>query len=186
VLGNNATIKNGGSIDSAINAINTQLQASSSPTLQGIVAFKQTINGQDVIGFEGATAFQVTSGTTTSGMGIGSQGTSVASTQAAGGANQDITTAQGAENAINALTAAVALFGTAQAAVGRGENNLNYAVSLASSQLTNEASAESTIKDANLAQQAANLSKAQILTQAGVAALAQANSAPQTLLKLLQ
>ena len=105
---------------------------------------------------------------------------------AAGGGTSDISSTQGAQNAIGALTAAIQAFGTAQAAVGRGQNNLNYAINLAQSQVTNEAAAESTIKDANLAQEAANLSKAQVLVQAGVAALAQANSAPQSLLKLLQ
>ena len=51
--------------------------------------------------------------------------------------------------------------------------------------MTNETTAESDIRDANLATEAANLTKAQILMQAGVAALAQANSAPQMILSLL-
>jgi len=42
------------------------------------------------------------------------------------------------------------------------------------------------IRDADLAQEAANLTKAQITLQAGVAALAQANSAPQAILTLLR
>ena len=48
------------------------------------------------------------------------------------------------------------------------------------------ASSESQIRDSDLAAEAANLTKAQILTQAGVAALAQANSAPQAVLSLLK
>jgi flagellin len=186
VLGNSATVKNGGSIDAAINAINTQLQQTNDSTLQGIVAVKQEVNGQETIGFQGAQAFQVTSGTTSSGAGVGSQGLSTVSALAAGGGTSDISTVAGAESAIGALNLAVASFGTAQAAVGRGENDLNYAINLAQSQNTNEAAAEANIKDANLAMEAANLSKAQVLVQAGVAALAQANSAPQALLKLLQ
>ncbi len=42
------------------------------------------------------------------------------------------------------------------------------------------------IRDADLASEAANLSKAQVLQQAGIAALAQANSAPQAVLSLLK
>jgi flagellin len=80
----------------------------------------------------------------------------------------------------------VSALGVSQAAVGKGENNLNYAVALAQSQVTNEAAAESRIRDADLAAEAANLSKAQILVQAGTAALAQANSAPQAILSLLK
>ena len=76
--------------------------------------------------------------------------------------------------------------GKAQAVVGRGENQLNYAINLAQSQLTNFQTAESRIRDADLASEAANLTKAQILLQAGVAALAQANSAPQVVLSLLK
>ncbi len=81
---------------------------------------------------------------------------------------------------------AVKALGAAQAIVGKSENVMNYATSLASTQLTNLASSESQIRDADLAAQAANLSKAQILSQAGVAALAQANSAPQAVLSLLK
>src|ERR1035438_8214018 len=77
-------------------------------------------------------------------------------------------------------------FGSAQAAIGRGENQLSYAINLASSQITNFSAAESQIRDANVAQQAANLSKAQVLSQASIAAMAQANSAPQAVLALLR
>jgi flagellin len=52
--------------------------------------------------------------------------------------------------------------------------------------LTNIAAAESRIRDADLASEAANLTKAQIVLQAGIAALAQANSAPQAVLALLR
>ena len=77
------------------------------------------------------------------------------------------------------------MLGKAQAVVGRGENQFNYAVNLASSQLTNLAASESRIRDADLAAESANLTKSQILLQAGIAALAQANSAPQQILSLL-
>jgi len=74
----------------------------------------------------------------------------------------------------------------AQAAVGRGENQLNYAIDLANSQNTNYASAESDIRDADVATEAANLTKATVLQQASIAAMAQANSAPQAILSLLR
>jgi flagellin len=80
----------------------------------------------------------------------------------------------------------VQTLGIAQAAVGKGENQLNYAVSLAQSQISNLSSAESNIRDADVAQQAANLTKAQVLQQASIAAMAQANSAPQAVLSLLK
>ena len=76
------------------------------------------------------------------------------------------------------------LLGAAQAVVGKGQNQFNYAVNLAQSQLTNLAAAESRIRDADLAAEAANLTKAQILLQAGTAAVAQANSSSQAVLAL--
>src|SRR6185503_3125421 len=92
-------------------------------------------------------------------------------------------------NAVAALTAinsAILQLGQVQARIGAGENHLSYAISLANSQITNFSAAESGIRDADVATAAANLTKAQVLQQASVAALAQANSAPQALLKLLQ
>lgn len=102
------------------------------------------------------------------------------------GANSDISTQAGAEAAVSALANSVTSLGNSQAAVGRGENQFNYAINLAQSQLTNFQTAESSIRDADLASEAANLTKAQVLMQAGVAALAQANSAPQQILALLK
>jgi flagellin len=88
--------------------------------------------------------------------------------------------------AIADITAAVTTLGNTQGIVGTGENDLNYAISLAQSQITNNSAAESRIRDADVAKEAANLTKSQVLEQSSVAALAQANSAPQALLKLLQ
>jgi flagellin len=104
----------------------------------------------------------------------------------AGGGSADISNQSSAEAAVTALQGAVVALGSAQAVVGRGENEFTYAVNLAQSQLTNTAAAESSIRDADMAAEAANLTKAQILIQAGVAALAQANSAPEQVLTLLR
>jgi flagellin len=114
------------------------------------------------------------------------QGTVASSTAAAGGATSDIATQSNAQAAVTALAEAVSKLGQSQAVVGRGQNQFTFAVNLAQSQLTNLAASESRIRDADLAQEAANLTKAQIQLQAGVAALAQANSAPQQVLSLLR
>jgi flagellin len=98
----------------------------------------------------------------------------------------DISNSSNATSAVTALSSAVANLGQIQGTVGRAENQLTYAMNLAQSQLTNEGTAESRIRDADLASEAANLTKAQILMQAGVAALAQANAAPQAVLSLLK
>ena len=87
--------------------------------------------------------------------------------------------------AVTAVAAAVAKLGNAQAAVGKGQNQLNYASGLAQSQVANFSAAESHIRDADVAAEAANLTKAQVLQQASIAAMAQANTAPQAILALL-
>jgi flagellin len=89
-------------------------------------------------------------------------------------------------DAIGAINSAIQTLGLVQGRVGAGENLLAYAVHLAQSQISSFSAAESQIRDADVAAQAANLTKAQVLTQTSVAALAQANSEPQAILKLLQ
>ncbi len=198
VLSNNGTARNAGSLDQAIATINSQLQSSDDATLQGIVAVKNQItNSSGVVTGEGVqflstdAAFSV--GLSSAGsngvVGIGSavqQGTVQKSAALAGGGTADISNQSSAQAAVTALGNAVNALGSAQAVVGRGENEFTYATNLAQSQLTNTAAAEASIRDANMAAEAANLTKAQILVQAGVAALAQANSAPQQVLTLLR
>ena len=117
---------------------------------------------------------------------------SAAGTYTASGAETvtaPVTTSSVTGNALAAITAidtALAQLGQVQSRVGAGENKLGYAISLANSQITNYDATQSGIKDTDVAAAAANLTKAQVLLQSSVAALAQANSAPQALLKLFQ
>lgn len=185
-LRNDTTARNARNIDEAVNAINSALQQSNVKALQGIVAVKSEKNGVEGISFTSASqAFTLSISQTPNGTGIQSTG-SVSSAIAGTGNTADISSQLGAQNAVSALATAVSVLGSAQAVVGKGQNQLGYAVNLAQSQLTNLAAAESRIRDADLASESANLTKAQILTQAGVAALAQANSAPQQILALLR
>jgi len=99
------------------------------------------------------------------------------------------TTASVTGNALAALSlisGAVTSLGVIQGKVGTGENLLGYAISLAQSQIANFSSAQSRIRDADIASEAANLTKASVLEQASMAAMAQANSAPQAVLALLR
>ncbi len=186
-LSNDANSRAGRSIDESINYINTQLQQSNNATLQSIVAVKENAAGTEKVKFLSTLgSFKVSVGTNANSTGFGSQGLTDASTVAAGGSTADISQQGAAVNAVGALSNAVSALGKAQAVVGRGQNQFNYAINLAQSQLSNLASAESRIRDADLAAEAANLTKSQILLQAGIAALAQANSAPQQVLSLLR
>jgi flagellin len=176
----------------ALTQINSALQNSNLAGLQGIVA---VTDGAGTIGFTAPKAFNVTVGAEALSTGApDNKGFTVApgTLQATiPGSdtisfNSAVDSASNAQNAVSALAAAVSSLGSSQAVVGRGENQFGYAINLAQSQLTNLTTAESRVRDADLAAEAANLTKAQILLQAGVAALAQANSAPQQVLSLLK
>jgi flagellin len=65
-------------------------------------------------------------------------------------------------------------------------NTLNTNVSSLNQALINVTSSESTIEDANFAEETANLTRAQILVQAGTSVLSTANSTPKNVLTLLQ
>ena len=175
----------------AVEQINAQLQNSGIDAMKNIVAYKDGADAASTVKFVSKNnAFTVTVGSAASGHGMTTDGTvqnaNVVSAQDGSAVTAEIGTADLAKAAVSKLADAVKALGVAQASVGKGQNLLNYAVSLASTQLTNLAASESRIRDADLAAEAANLTKAQILQQAGVAALAQANSAPQAVLSLLR
>jgi flagellin len=93
-----------------------------------------------------------------------------------------------AANALTALTnidLAVAALGLSAGAVGTGQNRLQFAIDLAQSQISSFSAAESRIRDADVAAEAANLTKAQVLQQTTLAGLAQANAAPQQVVSVL-
>jgi flagellin len=179
----------------AVGQINAALQATDNPALQSIIATtdgmgsgtgKLMFTNNTTTPFTVSIGQEATGGGTAGVTGMAGYNTIVTSSTVGTGATSDVSTQADAQAAVSALAGSVQLLGDAQAVVGRGENQFNYAINLAQSQLTNTTAAESSIRDADLATQAANLTKAQILMQAGVAALAQANSAPQNILTLLK
>ena len=91
-----------------------------------------------------------------------------------------------AEAALVKLDDAVKALGLVNGQVGTGENQLQYAVNLAQSQISSYSAAESRIRDTDVAAEASNLTKAQVLQQASMAAMAQANSAPTAVMSLLR
>jgi len=98
----------------------------------------------------------------------------------------DITTAANAALAIADVNTGISNLGGVQGTVGSGENKLSYSIQLAESQISSFSAAQSRIRDADMASEAANLTKAQVLQQASLAAMAQANAVPQAVLSLLK
>ncbi|BCQ21994.1 flagellin [Caballeronia sp. NK8] len=97
----------------------------------------------------------------------------------------DISTTDGANGAIEAIDNALNSVNSIQANLGAAQNRFTSIAATQTQQATNLSSAQSQVTDANFAQETANLSKAQVLQQAGISVLAQANSMPQQVLKLL-
>ena len=98
----------------------------------------------------------------------------------------NLLTSGAATTEIGAIGTALGSIGTVQGTVGAGQNKLYYATQLAQSQISSFSAAESRIRDADMAAEASNLTKAQVLQQASIAAMAQANTAPQAVLALLK
>lgn len=98
----------------------------------------------------------------------------------------DISTAAGASAAVESIDNALTTLNNLQATLGAAQNRFSAIGSTQQAQSTDLSSAQSSIQDADFAQETANLSKAQVLQQAGISVLAQANSQPQQILKLLQ
>lgn len=130
--------------------------------------------------------FKVAVGTNEAGTGVGGQGTVVSSAAAGSGSTADIRRVADARSAVNALAAAVVKLGDAQAVVGRGQNQFSFAVNLASSQLTNIAAAESRIRDADLAEEAAESNQSADFTSSGHLGVGAGGGYQQQVLSLLQ
>jgi len=100
-------------------------------------------------------------------------------------ANQNVLTVSGANSTIKAVDAALATVSAFQSTLGAIQNRFTAAVSNLTSTAQNLTQSRSTIQDANFAQETANLTQAQVLEQAGISVLSQANQEPQLILKLL-
>ncbi len=101
-------------------------------------------------------------------------------------AGLNITTVNDAIEALDTLTTAINTKDTARAAFGYKMNRLESTVAILDIQAQNLLAAESRISDTDVASEMANLTSSQVLSQAGVAMLAQANSMPQMALTLLR
>jgi flagellin len=101
-------------------------------------------------------------------------------------ANQNVLTVAGANSTIQSVDAALATVSSFQSTLGAIQDRFQEAVSNLQSTSQNLTQSRSTIQDADFAQETANLTQAQVLEQAGISVLAQANQQPQLILKLLQ
>ncbi len=100
--------------------------------------------------------------------------------------SESITDQANATSAISAIQTAIGTLGTVQGRVGAAMNRLSFTISQAQTMSVSVRASESRIRDANIAEEAASLTKFNILTQSGLAALSQANQSSQSVLQLLR
>jgi flagellin len=102
------------------------------------------------------------------------------------GLNDDMLTSQtGAQQAINALDTAIQSVATSRGTLGTTQNRLTVTLTNLANMHENLSAANSRIKDVDVAEESASMTRSQILQQAGIAVLAQANSLPQSALSLI-
>ncbi len=98
----------------------------------------------------------------------------------------NISTADGAQDAISVIDAALAQVDNVRSGLGAAQNRFENTISNLQNVSENVSAARGRIQDTDFAVETANLSKNQILQQAGTAILAQANQLPQAVLSLLR
>jgi flagellin len=98
----------------------------------------------------------------------------------------DLTSLGNAQTELDAIDTAIAAVGTAIGVIGAGQSRIEYASANVGATFENVQAAESVIRDTDMAYEMTQFTKFQILQQAGTAMLAQANQAPQSILRLLQ
>jgi flagellin len=101
-------------------------------------------------------------------------------------ASANIGTQAGAQAAIAVVDAAIQGIDSLRAGIGAVQNRLQSTISNLQSVSENVSAARSRIQDADFAAETASLTRNQILQQAGISVLAQANALPQQVLSLLQ
>jgi flagellin len=98
----------------------------------------------------------------------------------------DISTLAGANAALDDLTAAIDSVSTIRSDLGTIQNRLGFTVASIDNAAENLASSESTIRDLDISDEITEFTKSQILVQAGMSMLAQANAVPQNVLALFR
>jgi flagellin len=147
-----------------------------STTTTDSVAVRGQIQLDSTVGF----SLQSTSGTD-----ISALGTAVAQAVEFSIETVDVTTARGAQDAISVIDGALAKIDRNRATLGAVQNRLQSTIRNLSNIIENSSGARARIRDTDFAKETAELTRNQILQQAGTSILAQANQLPQAALSLL-
>jgi len=177
----NYTVTAGSTVAQAVTQLNTAFGASGvtasvgTGANAGALVLTGAIGATNTINLAGTALNQTTAAGTTSGPGVDFTQASISTLSATS-----------AQTVLTSVTSAIGDVAYQRGVIGADINQLQAASNVAASESTNLTSAESNIRSTNYGQAASNLAKFQVLSQAGISALAQANSVQQEVLKLLQ
>ena len=125
-------------------------------------------------------------GTAATAIGATVQYNEATATAGAGVSSLDLTTADGAQEALTTLDRAINTITDSRASMGAYQNRLSATISNLETTSVNLSASRSRILDTDYAKETTNLAKSQIITQAATAMLAQANQSAQSVLALLK
>ena len=151
-------------------------------------------NGEKILNGSASYVFQVGANSTTENQisitsgDISLSGNAAFAAVASGGTSAALITGTASANTANiaALDAAISAVNDRRASLGALQSRFENTISYLRTASENQSAARGRIMDADFAAETANLSRTQILQQAGTAMIAQANQLPQSVLKLLQ
>jgi len=167
---------------SAINSEYSELWTEINRTMSSV-----EFNGTSLLDTTGAFQFQIGANSGQKVI-VSAESLSITAGIDAMSANSALNTTATSANAeaIDAIDTAIDSINTSRATLGAIQNRFNYTVSYLQAATENQQAARGRIMDADFAVETANLSRAQILQQAGTAMVAQANQLPQGVLALLR
>jgi flagellin len=161
-------------------------------TVNGTTGITLSSTAAHTVSFAVASATDASGNTVTAGsgtlaaLGVDSADSVTTSSTANYLSGLDVKTVDNSNLTLISIDAALQQLATSSADLGAYQNRFQAAITGLTTDSTNLSSAKSSIVDADYAQATSNLSKAQILQQAGTAMVAQANMIPQNILTLLQ
>jgi flagellin len=173
-------------IQKEVDALASELdRISSKTTFNNVNLLDGTFSGKQFqVGYASGDTIGVTIDNGTANAGFSSADLAVQGATA--GTGIDMTTQTAATSAITAIDTAIQNVSTSRAGLGALQNRLQHTINNLNVAQTNLSASMSSITDTDMASEMVNFTRTQILSQAGTAMLAQANQAPQSVLKLLQ
>jgi len=176
--------------DTAANTLKKLASSINDKMDQTGVYAKLNVDKLELVSLKADKDFTFTAATASGTTGITVDFSGIASSTAAAGtaasvANVNITSVEGAQKAMSIMDKALGAVNSARAEMGAIQNRFSSTIANLSSTSENLSASRSRIRDTDYAKETAELTRTQILQQAGTAMLSQANSSTQSVLSLL-